>query len=726
MKEILSSQGFFYNQVKSTLRSLFASSFLRKRFRVRREIPSLILIQNHNTSISPKKQNMQTLNTNTKSILGSQSGTTGKEFSSFSRWMNGLVVLFSILLLGVTNANAQVIFSENFESTTFTTPSTLVPAWSTAGTVADALWQANNYTTGWTSSGGGYTPTGANGTTKSVRFHTYDAVSAAYGELYSPILDFSSYTGEKALSFYYNNTSGSDYIGVSFSTDGGATYGAELARVTVPGTGWTLFTFPLGNTTSANCRFKIRATSDYGTTDLGIDEVSVAIYNPSSYINSSTSVGGLWSDPNSWVGGNVPRAGISVVTIAAGATVTIDAPIIVNGLTVDGTLQWGASSNALTVSGPTQVNSTGKLYGYNSGTLAIQTINCQGSFVNDGYCELYYTSLNFNGPSSASQLSGSGTFAGVGGRGFIRNVNSQNGFQNTINTTQPLTITGGMAHTAGQLNTNGKLRADNAVNWYGDTTFQRVRNVVVTSMGLNMSAQPVVFGVAVVPYASGAYVSSGTRYYFGENVYVATAAGTFNATAPTSTDLTTTFTTSGPSLIYIGKLGTIGTHLPYNSTLSLTTQYFVGDNLYQATATTSTTVRPTHTSGTVGNFRYMGRAAKVAINWDATNKQVRTLTLVEAGSGLNAAPAIVFSIGATGATGAAGFAGAAADCGLFAGTGLPFGRTGRVGRNGRGLFAPGATVTPNVAAICGTSGATRFTVANIASFGFGGTAASLT
>jgi len=82
--------------------------------------------------------------------------------------------------------------------------------------------------------------------------------------------------------------------------------------------------------------------------------------------------------------------------------------------------------------------------------------------------------------------------------------------------------------------------------------------------------------------------------------------------------------------------------------------------------------------------------------------------------------------GASGTTGAAGVAGAAADCGLFAGAGLPFGRTGRVGRNGRGLFAPGATVTPNVAAICGTRGATRFTVANIASFGFGGTAASLT
>ena len=61
-----------------------------------------------------------------------------------------------------------------------------------------------------------------------------------------------------------------------------------------------------------------------------------------------------------------------------------------------------------------------------------------------------------------------------------------------------------------------------------------------------------------------------------------------------------------------------------------------------------------------------------------------------------------------------------------AGAGLPFGRTGRVGRSGRGLFAPGVTVIPNTEAICGTSGATRFTVDNIASFVVGGAAASFT
>ena len=81
---------------------------------------------------------------------------------------------------------------------------------------------------------------------------------------------------------------------------------------------------------------------------------------------------------------------------------------------------------------------------------------------------------------------------------------------------------------------------------------------------------------------------------------------------------------------------------------------------------------------------------------------------------------------AAGASGVAATAGAVVTCGRFAGAGLPFGRTGRVGRSGRGLFAPGATVIPNTEAIWGTSGATRFTVDNIASLVVGGAAASFT
>ena len=87
---------------------------------------------------------------------------------------------------------------------------------------------------------------------------------------------------------------------------------------------------------------------------------------------------------------------------------------------------------------------------------------------------------------------------------------------------------------------------------------------------------PVVFGAAVIQYAPALATTVGGRYIYGNNVYLSTAVGTFNTTPPTSTDATL-FTSSGPSLMWIGTNGNIGTNLPYGSTLSLTTQYFVGD-----------------------------------------------------------------------------------------------------------------------------------------------------
>jgi len=62
---------------------------------------------------------------------------------------------------------------------------------------------------------------------------------------------------------------------------------------------------------------------------------------------------------------------------------------------------------------------------------------------------------------------------------------------------------------------------------------------------------------------------------------------------------------------------------------------------------------PTHVAGTVGNFRYLGPAAKVSVNFDPATQTVRSLTITNPGSGWNSAtaPSLVFSAGATGATG---------------------------------------------------------------------------
>lgn len=275
-----------------------------------------------------------------------------------------------------------------------------------------------------------------------------------------------------------------------------------------------------------------------------------------------------------------------------------------------------------------------------------------GNFTNNGYANLVYSAIYFNS-ITGSTFDGSGVFeSSADGRGLVRAMGVYNGGNNTINTSQNLTLTSGYNAMNGNLNTNGKIKIDNTASITGLPFNQRVQNVAVTAMGSGYTVEPVVFGAAVIQYASGLAAVLGNRYIYGNNVYLATAAGTFNATPPTSTG-NTLFTTSGPSLMWIGTNGNIGTNLPYNGTLSLTTQYFVGDNLYRATTTTAvTTTFPTHTSGVVGNLRYVGQAPKVSVNFDAATGTVRSLNLVNAGSGLTTgAPAIAFSVGVASGTG---------------------------------------------------------------------------
>ena len=378
---------------------------------------------------------------------------------------------------------------------------------------------------------------------------------------------------------------------------------------------------------------------------------------------TATINGGLWSSPATWVSGVVPNAA-STVIIPSGSIVTVDQVTNIVSLDVTGILQWNATANAMTVVNNIIVNAGGKFLPYTTsagGTTGV-TINVGGDFTNNGYCNFAAGTstagfLTFNGSqqnsSLAQTLGGTGIFEGNGVKGIIRALSFSTTGNSTINTTQDL-ITTNLAHTAGSLNTNGKLAVDNTAQCYGQAINTQVASVHVTNMGtVAYSTAPEVCGVAVVPYANAALASVGTRYFFGNNVYLCTAGGTFNATPPTSNTLNAVFSTSGPSLLYIGTLGTLGTNVPYNSALSIATPYFYGDNWYQATATTATTTMPTHVSGTVGNFRYLGPAAKVSVNFDAVTSTVRSLTITNPGSGWNSstAPALVFSAGAVGATG---------------------------------------------------------------------------
>ncbi len=186
------------------------------------------------------------------------------------------LLLLSIVLATSLLSYGQVIFTQNFESS-WTTPTTLSPAWSGTTTPADNVWHRSDYTTGWTSASGAFTPAGANGTSFAARFHTYDASSGTTGDLISPVIDLSAYTaGAVKMDFYYINTTGTDVLNVYSSNDGGTTWSASLQSVGVQAS-WVKYTVTLpGN--SVTTKIKLTATGDYGTTDIGVDEIQV--YNP--------------------------------------------------------------------------------------------------------------------------------------------------------------------------------------------------------------------------------------------------------------------------------------------------------------------------------------------------------------------------------------------------------------------------------------------------------------
>ncbi len=372
----------------------------------------------------------------------------------------------------------------------------------------------------------------------------------------------------------------------------------------------------------------------------------------------TATIGGLWSDPATW-GGGIPAA-TDPVLIPGGIIVTVNQLVTVGSLTINGTLQWNGTSNALTVNGNLTIGATGLFLPYTTAGTG-QTVNIAGNFTNDGYANLAAAStlINFNGSQVAGgnanpTLGGTGTFQGDGTRGIIRALFFQTNGNSTISTTQNLT-TGSFAHTAGSLNTNGKLLIDNTAQVYGQALNIQVASVAVTNVGTAISTAPVAFGSAVVQYANALSAAANTRYVSGTNVYLCTVAGVFNATPPTSTG-TATFTTSGPTLLYLGQTGTLGNPFQVTS-VSAGTQYQFQGNLYTCTVTgiPSAAAPPTHLSGTAASgaatFRYVGTAATVSVNYDATTLTVRSVNLTSPGSGYSAVPTLTWSIGAVGATG---------------------------------------------------------------------------
>lgn len=178
---------------------------------------------------------------------------------------------------------------------------------------------------------------------------------------------------------------------------------------------------------------------------------------------SSTAVGGNWSNPASWNGGVVPSTSDDV-TIASGATITLDQDASVLSLTVDGILNIGndATIRNLIVDGNTIVSSTGAV---NVSAFDIaHSIELKGDLTNNGTFAL------FNNTSQVANLSLNGniTISGTNPLIFAKVVF----IAGTVTTSVSLDINDAILIEDGAVFDAGNLAHTVAGNWTVNGTGQ--------------------------------------------------------------------------------------------------------------------------------------------------------------------------------------------------------------------------------------------------------------
>lgn len=148
-------------------------------------------------------------------------------------------------------------------------------------------------------------------TSYSARFHSGNTSAGNLGAL-DLYIDLST-AGTKRISFDYINTSGTDTLFVSISTDGGFSFGAPLAFPSAAG-GWFSWTF---NTTATGAQSVIRflARADFGSTDIGLDNVTVLLP-----CTGAPTAGTLSATPSPACVGSTVSLSLSGHTTGAGVT----------------------------------------------------------------------------------------------------------------------------------------------------------------------------------------------------------------------------------------------------------------------------------------------------------------------------------------------------------------------------------------------------------------------
>lgn len=181
-----------------------------------------------------------------------------------------------VLVTMRTPSYAPLPYTESFENTwvngcdNHDVPNNF---WSNTPATGDESWRRNDdgASAAWTSGTGAYTPDAAQGT-YSARFHSYNVSSGDQGK-FDLYLNASTGAANKRLTFSYINTTGSDSLTILVSTNGGASF-TRLDSVGLRGA-WSQKAIYF-NSTSATTVIRFQATSDFGFTDIGLDDILVA------------------------------------------------------------------------------------------------------------------------------------------------------------------------------------------------------------------------------------------------------------------------------------------------------------------------------------------------------------------------------------------------------------------------------------------------------------------
>ena len=196
---------------------------------------------------------------------------------------SGLTAISNVIQVTLINPTyATLPFSESFETNWIdgcgATGSRSIPnnSWRNTPLSGNTSWRRNDEITansGWSSLGGSYAPASSVGTF-SARFHSYDASSGTSGTL-DLYLDCSAGVVSKQATFDYINTSGNDSLSILFSTDNGITF-TRLDSVGIR-TVWSAKTVNF-NSSSATTILRFKGTGDFGFSDIGLDNVNVAVF----------------------------------------------------------------------------------------------------------------------------------------------------------------------------------------------------------------------------------------------------------------------------------------------------------------------------------------------------------------------------------------------------------------------------------------------------------------